>query len=41
MPTRDAVVLWRKAMRRADKEMKKLLRSMVRQLKEKKTDSAS
>jgi hypothetical protein len=27
MPTRDAVVLWRKAVRRADKETKKLLLS--------------
>lgn len=32
MPTRDAVMLWRKALRRADKETKKLLLSMVRQV---------
>jgi hypothetical protein len=36
MPTRDAVVLWRKAMRRADKETKKLLLSMVRQFRKRK-----
>jgi hypothetical protein len=41
MPTRDAVVLWRKAIRRADKETKELLLAMVRQFKEKKTDDAS
>jgi hypothetical protein len=29
-PTRDAVVLWRKAIRRADKETKELLLSMIR-----------
>jgi hypothetical protein len=40
MPTRDAVVLWRKAVRRADKETKKLLLSMVRQFKEKETDAS-
>jgi hypothetical protein len=40
-PTRDAVVLWRKALRRADKETKMLLLSMVRQFKEKKPDSTS
>jgi hypothetical protein len=39
-PTRDAVVLWRKALRRADKETKKLLLSMARQLEEKETDGA-
>jgi hypothetical protein len=41
MPTRDAVMLWRKALRRADKETKKLLLSMVRQVRERKTDGAS
>jgi hypothetical protein len=40
-PTRDAVVLWRKALRRADKETKRLLLSMARQFKEKETDDAS
>jgi hypothetical protein len=40
MPTRDAVVLWRKAVRRADKQTKKLLLSMVRQFKEKETDAS-
>ena len=40
MPTRDAVVLRRKAVRRADKETKKLLLSMVRQFKEKETDAS-
>jgi hypothetical protein len=40
-PTRDAVVLWRKALRRADKETKKLLLSMARKFKEKETDDAS
>jgi hypothetical protein len=32
MPTRDAVMLWRKTLRRADKETKKLLLSMLRQV---------
>jgi len=32
-PTRDAVALWRKALRRADKDMKDLLLSMARQAK--------
>lgn len=41
MPTRDAVVLWRKPIRRADKGTKKLLLLAVRQFKEKKTDDAS
>jgi len=40
-PTRDAVALWRKALRRADKDMKDLLLSMARQAKEKKTDERS
>ena len=40
-PTRDAVALWRKALRRADKDMKDLLLSMARQAKEKKTDEIS
>ena len=40
-PTRDAVALWRKALRRADKDMKDLLLSMARQAKEKKTDESS
>ena len=40
MPTRDAVMLWRKALRRADKETKKLLLSMLRQVREGKTDGA-
>jgi hypothetical protein len=40
MPTRDAVMLWRKALRRADKETKKLLLSMLRQIGEGKTDDA-
>jgi hypothetical protein len=40
-PTRDAVVLWRKAMRRADKETKELLLSMIQQVKEKETGGAS
>jgi hypothetical protein len=39
-PTRDAVVLWRKALRRADKETRVLLQSMARQFKEKETDGA-
>jgi hypothetical protein len=40
-PTRDAVALWRKALRRADKDMKDLPLSMARQAKEKKTDESS
>jgi hypothetical protein len=40
-PTRDAVVLWRKALRRADKETRVLLLSMARQFKKKETDGAS
>jgi hypothetical protein len=40
MPTRDAVMLWRKALRRADKETKKLLLSMLQQVREGKTDRA-
>ena len=39
MPTRYAVTLWRKALRRADKETKKLLLSMLRQVTEGKTDA--
>jgi hypothetical protein len=35
-PTRDAVVLWRKALRRANAETKKQLLSIFQQLKEKK-----
>jgi hypothetical protein len=41
MPTRDAVMLWRKALRRADEETKKLLLSMVQRVRERKTDGAS
>jgi hypothetical protein len=33
-PTRDAVMLWRKAIRRADKETKELLLSMIRRAKD-------
>jgi len=40
-PTRDAVVLWRKALRRADKETRVLLQSMARQFKKKEADGAS
>jgi hypothetical protein len=40
-PTRDAVVLWRKAMRRADKETKELLLSMVREFQKRENDGAS
>jgi hypothetical protein len=40
-PIRDAVVLWRKALRRADKETRVLLLSMARQFKRKETDGAS
>jgi hypothetical protein len=40
-PTRDAVVLWRKALRRADKETRVLLQTMARQFKKKETDGAS
>jgi hypothetical protein len=36
-PTRDAVALWRKALRRADKDTKSVLLSMARQAKEKKS----
>ena len=38
-PTRDAVALWRKALRRADKGTKSVLLSMARQAKEKKSSS--
>jgi hypothetical protein len=37
-PTHDAVVLWRKALCRVDKDAKSLLLSMARQAKEKKSD---
>jgi hypothetical protein len=40
-PTRDAVALWRKALRRADKEAKNLLLSVAREASEKKTDEDS
>jgi hypothetical protein len=41
MPVRDAVLLWRKALRRADSETKKLLLSRVRQIRTRKNDLAS
>jgi hypothetical protein len=40
-PTRDAVVLWRKALRRGDKETRMLLLSLVRQFRKRETDGAS